>query len=1193
MQELFGLSMNLIMVVLLVIFLAGMAVVGVMAWRNRIMLKMGLRNIPRRRSQTVLIIFGIMLSTMIMAAAFGTGDTISFSIRNEAVESLGTIDEVIISNRASADDTFGTDSYVPYRQFEELQSALEGLDTIDGLAPMIAETAPAVNIRTSLSEGNMHVTGIDPVLLQGFTTLTLTSGQEARLEDLAENEVYINDKAAEELGAEAGDELRIFVEGNAWSFVVKGVVNAGALAGATWESTLLVPLERAQRIFDQEGQINTILVSNRGDERSGADVSKEVTRKLRVHFSDRAVAGQLLELLNRESVLEALKEREGSLGGQTKEDVGQLRKELAQGELSDGLISLLADRDVSGEVLDALSDAGLKEVEGEADTLFDELAEFRVFDIKRIVLEVADEAGSIVTTFFIAMALFSILVGVLLIFLIFVMLAAARRSEMGMARAVGAKRSHLIQMFVFEGTTYALVSAAIGVLVGLGISALMVAILNRIIASFDVDFQLTTHFEARSAIVAYCLGMAITFATVAVSAYRVSRMNIVVAIRGLPEALVPPEEPPFLRRFTGIPRAVVRPFTFLWYVQQALFIRRSKRFWLTALGAWNWIVLVLAWLATLMATLGMLTIEPAWIEKLLIFLGILTLLAWGTNILIGIVRFAWPYFLRGWLTFLLGLLIVWGGTSAAKDSIFYAGLSLMIIGLGLMGRKALQWTSLRADTRDRVAFSLTGIAMLVIWSLPPDTFEGLAGTVLEGDVEMMFVSGIFMVTAAVWTVMYNADLLLRAFTFVIGRIGKLRPVLVTAVAYPMSAKSRTGLTLAMFSLVMFTVVVMSVIVDSFGTSITSDVETVNGSWDIEGEVNFNTPIEDIRTAIEEEPELDIRDFEAIGGFTRVPVEWRQVGAEEPRWSRYAVWSVDDDYLDASQFKLKLIADGYGPSEGDVWQALKDDPSLTVVEGSVVPTRQGDESDFFQLEGVHYEDETMSPVDIEVREPLTGVVVPLKVIGVLDRIHDPFELWLGMLTSKSALDKEVPLPIPTTTYQFRVAEGVDVKQTAKTLEASFRENGMEAKVLEEELNEAVDGIRAFYYLLIGFMALGLIVGIAGLGVISTRAVVERRQQIGVLRAIGYRRWMIQLSFLIESSFVALLGIVIGVVLGVVVSNNAVTDIRTEEGIDTLRFSVPWVQIVAIIFVAYVFSLVATFLPARQASRIYPAEALRYE
>jgi putative ABC transport system permease protein len=41
-----------------------------------------------------------------------------------------------------------------------------------------------------------------------------------------------------------------------------------------------------------------------------------------------------------------------------------------------------------------------------------------------------------------------------------------------------------------------------------------------------------------------------------------------------------------------------------------------------------------------------------------------------------------------------------------------------------------------------------------------------------------------------------------------------------------------------------------------------------------------------------------------------------------------------------------------------------------------------------------------------------------------------------------------------------------------------------------------------------MALGLIVGVAALGVISARSVVERRQQIGVLRAVGFRRGMVQ-------------------------------------------------------------------------------------
>ena len=163
--------------------------------------------------------------------------------------------------------------------------------------------------------------------------------------------------------------------------------------------------------------------------------------------------------------------------------------------------------------------------------------------------------------------------------------------------------------------------------------------------------------------------------------------------------------------------------------------------------------------------------------------------------------------------------------------------------------------------------------------------------------------------------------------------------------------------------------------------------------------------------------------------------------------------------------------------------------------------------------------------------------------------------------------------------------------AKNLEASFLDNGMETNVLEELIADQVSANRAFNYLLTGFMGLGLMVGIAALGVISIRAVVERRQQIGVLRAIGYRRGMVQLSFILESSFIALLGIAIGVGLGTVISYNIVNDIKDD--VESIRFSVPWLQIAIIIGIAYLFAMMTTYLPARQASRIYPAEALRYE
>ncbi len=1156
MESLFGVSMNWIMVVLLAIVLPSLAAVAVMASRNRVMLKLGLRNIPRRRAQTVLIVIGIMLSTVIMAAAFGTGDTISFSIRNEAIEILGPIDEIIISARAISQDSFGTSSYVPRERFTQLQQELGGIAAnIDGLAPGLGETVPAVNLSNLLSEGRMRVAGVDSELLDGFGRFNSTSGQRVDLRELDDDEAYINDKAADELKAVPGDEIRIIVDGQPVSIRVKGVVDRGGLAGDT--STLLISLQRAQELFDRAGQINSIVVSNVGDEIGGAELSDEVSRGLRVLFADREVASQLGALLAQDRVLKAIEERSESLRGRLQSDLALLATEIRSGQLSDELVGLLSDEDVSDELLEALDRDGLADVQADADTLLEDLAEFHVFEIKQRVLDEAERVSSFVTTFFLVLGLFSIMVGVLLIFLIFVMLAAARRTEMGMARAVGAKRIHLVQMFVFEGTAYAVVSAAVGVLIGLAVSALIVAIVNQIIGTFEEDFTFTRHFEPRSAVIAYCLGMVITLVTIGVSAYRVSRMNIVAAIRDLPET-----ETRIAARWTQVLSAPVvaafRPFR--------------------ATGS---AVAALATLHPLMAVGHLLRGGRLALAVPVVAMGSL------------FQAFGRP-FKQGWLAFLLGLLLTWIGTENDEAAPFRIGISLVILGAGLTARSLIQRTSMRAQARDRMVYSAIGVVMLVFWGLPFDLLRDVAGE-LDGGLEMFFISGISMVAAAVWTVMYNADLILRGLTFLTGRIGKLRPVLVTAVAYPMSAKFRTGLTLAMFALVIFTLIVMSILTNVFDVS-TVDRETVTGGWDVEATVNPSTPIEDIGLAIREAPDLRPQDFQAVGGYTAIPIEARQVGAEEQRWRWYAARAADDLFLASTAYDFKLVARGYGPTPGDVWQALRDDPSLAVVDAVVVPRRSdfGDGQVPFQLEGFLYEDDEMEPIDIEVRDPRTGEVVPFTVVGVLDQLSDAFgELGMGMITSKARLDEAIPFPVPITTYRFRLEEGVDAGAVKDSLESSFPEHGVEAEVLRDIIEKNAGAQRAFNHIFTGFMGLGLLVGIAALGVISLRAVVERRQQIGVLRAIGYRRQMIQLSFLLESSFVALLGTAIGVGLGIIISYNIVNDVRERENVETLRFSIPWLQIIAIIAVAYLFSLATTYLPARQASRIYPAEALRYE
>ena len=98
-------------------------------------------------------------------------------------------------------------------------------------------------------------------------------------------------------------------------------------------------------------------------------------------------------------------------------------------------------------------------------------------------LDAADATGNAFVQLFTTFGSFSMAAGILLIFLIFVMLAAERRPEMGMARAVGTQRRHLVQTFLFEGAAYDVAAAAVGALLGIGVSYVMV----RAVASAFTD----------------------------------------------------------------------------------------------------------------------------------------------------------------------------------------------------------------------------------------------------------------------------------------------------------------------------------------------------------------------------------------------------------------------------------------------------------------------------------------------------------------------------------------------------------------------------------------------------------------------------------------------------------------------------------------------------------------------------------
>jgi putative ABC transport system permease protein len=672
----------------------------------------------------------------------------------------------------------------------------------------------------------------------------------------------------------------------------------------------------------------------------------------------------------------------------------------------------------------------------------------QITPIKRQVLDVADELGKGFTQMFTAMGSFGIFAGLLLLINLFVMLAAERKAELGMARAVGMRRSWLVGAFATEGFLYALVATLLGTVVGLGLGRALVAWSQSAFSSEHNQFDLYFTVKAPSIAQSFTVAFAVAVLTIVVMSIRVSRLNIIRAIRDIAEP------PP-----------------------------RRRRRWLYAGAA--------------AAILG----------------GLWTVTAIPTDEPFGL---------------LLGPTLLLAG--------FAPALGRLVSG----------------SAASSVIAALIVIWGAVVFAVFPDSAEG-------ASIMMYVAQGIVMTAAGVSLATLQLDRLAR----LLRRFGRRALAFRLGLAYPLARRGRTGLTVAMYALVVFILTFITAISYMIDQQVDLESAKVAGGAQVFVKSSDANPI-------------------SLAALTRTPgvsmavplsqVEATYRVATTPDEQRWPLTAFDESLI---QLDPPTLQDrGNYSTDLEAWSAVLSDPSLIIADPM-----------FLQGGGGPPKFEVKVGMHITISDPISGRTrrVAVAAIGPADYFINNGMLY-GWRGAHHIFREHL---VPSRNY-LSLVPGTDPEAFAVSLQTQFISNGTEAFSIPALMDEAFTMTHQIFQLFQGYLAMGLLVGIAGIAVVMIRAVRERRRQIGTLRALGFPARSVGRSFAIEAAYVAVQGTVIGVLLSLL---TLYTIIARSDAMGDVDFAVPVTELTILLVATVGASLLATVAPALSATRIRPAVALR--
>jgi putative ABC transport system permease protein len=297
--------------------------------------------------------------------------------------------------------------------------------------------------------------------------------------------------------------------------------------------------------------------------------------------------------------------------------------------------------------------------------------------------------------------------------------------------------------------------------------------------------------------------------------------------------------------------------------------------------------------------------------------------------------------------------------------------------------------------------------------------------------------------------------------------------------------------------------------------------------------------------------------------------------------------------DVTYGKKKQSLFVYGMEPGDIDSLFGELSSFKITDG-----RQLKESDRYEATiGAKFGDYFDKEISVGNKIDILGQ--KFTIVGIFKPIGNPQDD--GALYIPNRAMKELSPRPDIVSIIYIKTKGTDPEIVAEKIKDRMRKDRNEkegeesfsvstSQQLIEMFNSILSVVSAVF---IGIASISLLVG--GIGIMNTMytAVLERTREIGIMKAVGAKNSDVLLIFLIESGMLGLVGGIMGLAIGMGISKLVEFGIVKFYGIILLKITFNPILMISVLWFSFVIGAISGVMPAIQASRLKPVDALRHD